>query len=123
MRDNLRSVLGHLAELQTGAFSQMSMLVDYRALNSGATWEPAIDVNLDAHEVRVSPTNHNLVAAATASGLCVGHNAVAIQYQVDWAGKIGGQGPSVKKNYVVREVLEIVDGEVAIIRQFSGLEK
>lgn len=41
-----------------------------RSIDSGATWEPTIDVDLDAHEVRVSPINNNLVVAATASGLC-----------------------------------------------------
>lgn len=42
-----------------------------RSVDGGATWEPTIDVDLDAHEVRVSPTDNNLVAAATAFGLCI----------------------------------------------------
>jgi len=45
-----------------------------RSADAGATWTPTIDVNLDAHEVRVSPTNRNLVAAATAAGLCMSHD-------------------------------------------------
>lgn len=40
-------------------------------MDGGVTWEPTIDVDLDAHEVRVSPTNQNLVAVATAFGLCI----------------------------------------------------
>lgn len=42
-----------------------------RSVDGGVTWEPTIDVGFDAHEVRVSPSNTNLVVAATASGLCI----------------------------------------------------
>lgn len=42
-----------------------------RSVDGGAIWEPTISVDLDAHEVRVSPTNSNLVVAATALGLCI----------------------------------------------------
>ncbi|MEM9531948.1 MAG: hypothetical protein AAGA23_13640 [Pseudomonadota bacterium] len=42
-----------------------------RSLDGGATWEPTIGVELDAHEVRVSPVNDDLVAVATAMGLCI----------------------------------------------------
>lgn len=39
--------------------------------DGGATWTPTIDVELDAHEVCVSPYDNNVIAAATASGLCI----------------------------------------------------
>lgn len=42
-----------------------------RSSDAGETWSPTIDVNLDAHEVRVSPTNSDLIVAATAAGLCI----------------------------------------------------
>ncbi|MEP6343672.1 MAG: hypothetical protein ABJ275_10175 [Maricaulaceae bacterium] len=42
-----------------------------RSEDGGATWTPTIDVNLDAHEVRVSPYNRDIIAAATAFGLCM----------------------------------------------------
>lgn len=41
------------------------------SMDRGATWRPTIDVDLDAHEVRVSPYDSNIVAAATAYGLCM----------------------------------------------------
>lgn len=43
--------------------------------DGGATWTPTIDVELDAHEVRVSPYNNNIIAAATAFGLCISWDA------------------------------------------------
>ena len=43
--------------------------------DGGATWTPTIDVELDAHEVRVSPYNSNIIAAATAFGLCISWDA------------------------------------------------
>lgn len=42
-----------------------------RSLDGGVSWAPTIDVNLDAHEVRVSPYAPDIVAAATAFGLCI----------------------------------------------------
>lgn len=46
-----------------------------RSEDGGATWKPTIDVELDAHEVRVSPYNVNIIAAATALGLCMSWDA------------------------------------------------
>lgn len=43
--------------------------------DGGVTWKPTIDVELDAHEVRVSPYNNNIIAAATAYGLCMSWDA------------------------------------------------
>ncbi|MFK8053433.1 MAG: WD40/YVTN/BNR-like repeat-containing protein [Woeseiaceae bacterium] len=42
-----------------------------RSNNHGATWEPTIDVNLDAHQVCVDADNSSLVVAASAMGLCI----------------------------------------------------
>jgi len=42
-----------------------------RSVDGGATWEPTIDVELDAHEVRISPHNNSLIVVATALGLCI----------------------------------------------------
>lgn len=42
-----------------------------RSEDGGATWTPTIDVNLDAHDVRVSPYNRDIIVAATAFGLCM----------------------------------------------------
>ena len=46
-----------------------------RSKDGGATWTPTIAVELDAHEVRVSPYNNNIIAAATAFGLCMSWDA------------------------------------------------
>jgi len=46
-----------------------------RSEDGGATWYPTIDVELDVHEVRVSPYNNSIIAAATASGLCMSWDA------------------------------------------------
>lgn len=43
--------------------------------DGGVTWTPTIDVELDAHEVRVSPYDDNIIAAATAFGLCLSWDA------------------------------------------------
>ena len=43
--------------------------------DGGATWTPSIDAELDAHEVRVSPYDNNIIAAATAVGLCMSWDA------------------------------------------------
>jgi hypothetical protein len=48
-----------------------------RSVDSGTTWHPTIDINCDVHEVRAHPTNPNLVAAASAAGLCISHDAGA----------------------------------------------
>lgn len=45
------------------------------SVDGGVNWKPTIDVELDAHEVRVSPTDSNLVVAATAYGLCISRDA------------------------------------------------
>lgn len=45
-----------------------------RSIDGGASWTPTIDVNLDAHEVCVDHNDVNLVAAATAEGLCISHD-------------------------------------------------
>jgi hypothetical protein len=42
-----------------------------RSANNGQTWAPTIPISYDVHEVRSHPSLSNLVAAATAVGLCV----------------------------------------------------
>ncbi len=56
-----------------------------RSDNSGLTWAPTIDVNLDAHEVRVSPYDASLVVAATAFGIAVSHDG-GISWNIHTAG-------------------------------------
>jgi hypothetical protein len=46
-----------------------------RSDDGGQSWRPTIPVLFDVHEVRSHPSNANIVAAATAVGLCVSHNA------------------------------------------------
>lgn len=45
-----------------------------RSTDNGDTWAPTIDVNLDAHQVCVNPNDPDVVAAATAEGLCISHD-------------------------------------------------
>ena len=52
--------------------------------------------------------------------VAVGHNAVAIQYKGIWSGTRSGEGATIfTKNFLVMEVLEITDGKVSLIREFS----
>jgi len=46
-----------------------------RSQDSGATWAPTIDVELDIHDVCVSPYYSDLVVAASAAGLCISRDA------------------------------------------------
>ena len=42
-----------------------------RSMDGGRTWEPTIDINSDVHEVRAHHTDPDIVAAASAVGLCI----------------------------------------------------
>ena len=48
-----------------------------RSLDGGRTWQPTIDINTDVHEVRAHPTDPDLVAAASAVGLCISRDSGA----------------------------------------------
>jgi hypothetical protein len=48
-----------------------------RSIDGGRTWQPTIDINSDVHEVRAHPANPELVAAASAIGLCISRDAGA----------------------------------------------
>ena len=48
-----------------------------RSMDGGRTWQPTIDINSDVHEVRAHPTNPDIVAAASAIGLCISRDAGA----------------------------------------------
>jgi len=46
-----------------------------RSLDGGRTWQPTIDINSDVHEVRAHEQNPDIVAAASAIGLCLSRDA------------------------------------------------
>jgi hypothetical protein len=48
-----------------------------RSLDGGRTWQPTIDINSDVHEVRAHDTDPDIVAAASAIGLCISRDAGA----------------------------------------------
>jgi hypothetical protein len=48
-----------------------------RSLDGGRTWQPTIDINSDVHEVRAHQADPDIVAAASAIGLCISHDAGA----------------------------------------------
>src|SRR5258708_2548735 len=48
-----------------------------RSMDGGKTWQPTIDINSDVHEVRAHQTNPDIVAAASAIGLCMSRDAGA----------------------------------------------
>jgi hypothetical protein len=48
-----------------------------RSTDGGQTWHPTIDINADVHEVRAHPAHPNLIAAASAIGLCISRDAGA----------------------------------------------
>ncbi len=56
---------------------------------------------------------------ATLINVATGHNAVAIQYQVQWSGRRGGEGPLISRTYMAMDVLEVDQGKVTLIREFS----
>ena len=48
-----------------------------RSVDGGRTWQPTIDIHTDVHEVRGHPANPDIVAAASAVGLCISRDAGA----------------------------------------------
>ena len=42
-----------------------------RSVDGGRTWQPTIDISRDVHEVRAHPEDPDLLAAASAVGLCL----------------------------------------------------
>jgi len=56
-----------------------------RSPDFGETWTPTVDVELDIHEVRVSPYDNNLVVAASAAGLCTSYDA-GVSWTTDTTG-------------------------------------
>jgi hypothetical protein len=46
-----------------------------RSSDRGETWTPTIPIAFDVHEVRAHPSRSNIVAAATAVGLCMSHDS------------------------------------------------
>jgi photosystem II stability/assembly factor-like uncharacterized protein len=48
-----------------------------RSTDSGATWQPTIDIDTDVHEVCAHPTDPNIVIAASGVGLCVSQDGGA----------------------------------------------
>jgi len=49
-----------------------------RSTDSGATWQPTIDIDTDVHEVCAHPAHPDLVIAAAGTGLCISHDGGAI---------------------------------------------
>jgi len=48
-----------------------------RSMDGGRTWQPTIDINSDVHEVRAHHADPDIVAAASAMGLCISRDAGA----------------------------------------------
>jgi photosystem II stability/assembly factor-like uncharacterized protein len=48
-----------------------------RSTDSGATWQPTIDIDTDVHEVCAHPTDPDLVIAAAGMGLCISRDGGA----------------------------------------------
>jgi hypothetical protein len=48
-----------------------------RSVDGGSTWEPTLDIHSDVHEVRGHPADPDIIAAASAVGLCISHDAGA----------------------------------------------
>jgi len=48
-----------------------------RSVDGGKTWQPTLEVELDVHEVSAHPSRPELVAAASAAGLCISRDAGA----------------------------------------------
>jgi photosystem II stability/assembly factor-like uncharacterized protein len=48
-----------------------------RSTDSGATWQPTIDIDTDVHQVCAHPTDPNIVIAAAGVGLCISQDGGA----------------------------------------------
>ncbi len=48
-----------------------------RSLDGGRSWQPTIDIHSDVHEVRGHPADPDLIAAASAIGLCISRDGGA----------------------------------------------
>ena len=48
-----------------------------RSVDGGRSWQPTIDMHSDVHEVRAHPADPDIVAAASAVGLCISRDAGA----------------------------------------------
>ena len=48
-----------------------------RSTDSGATWQPTIDIHTDVHEVCAHPTDPDIVIAAAGVGLCISQDGGA----------------------------------------------
>jgi len=48
-----------------------------RSLDGGRSWQPTLDIELDVHEVTAHPSRPNVVAAASAAGLCTSRDGGA----------------------------------------------
>ncbi len=48
-----------------------------RSTDGGSTWQPTIHIDSDVHEVRAHPSDPDIVAAASAIGLCMSRDAGA----------------------------------------------
>ena len=48
-----------------------------RSTDAGATWQPTLEIDCDVHEVRAHPADPDIVAAASAVGLCISRDAGA----------------------------------------------
>jgi hypothetical protein len=48
-----------------------------RSTDSGATWQPTIDIDSDVHEVCAHPSDPNMVIAAAAAGFCISQDGGA----------------------------------------------
>jgi hypothetical protein len=48
-----------------------------RSTDSGATWQPTIDIDSDVHEVCAHPSDPNIVIAAAAVGFCISQDGGA----------------------------------------------
>jgi len=48
-----------------------------RSTDAGSNWLPTIEIEADVHEVRAHPSRPNIVAAASAKGLCMSRDAGA----------------------------------------------
>jgi hypothetical protein len=56
-----------------------------RSTDGGVTWQPTIDVEADVHEVRAHPRHPQIVAAASAVGLCTSDDGGAT-WRIDTTG-------------------------------------
>jgi hypothetical protein len=94
-----------------------------RFLDGGRTWQPTIDIDSDVHEVCAHPADPNILAAASAVGLCISHDVhapscYAVAFSADDIFVSAAAGPFAAQGRIYRRPIR---QEATIVAAEGGL--